>query len=95
MEVSVKSIKRLLSPFGRIKNMYHAENVNMQLSFDSLKKLIEEDRGIKLGEGDVFVCDSANKRSRKALIRVRDGWLIMYYRMDKSSEMKVQRIKSV
>ena len=93
-DLSIKSLTDLIKPIKNARNIYHAVDVNMAYSFDSLKKLIEEDRNIVLGDGDIFICDSSNGRSRKALLRVKKGWLILYYRLDKVNEMKVEKIES-
>lgn len=82
---TIESIRDLVKPLGKVKNVYYAENVNMQFSFDSLKKIVEEDLKEELSPGDIFICDSVNKRSRKALLRTNRGWLILYFRLDKET----------
>ena len=76
-------VKKYLPKNLHIKNLYHAIDVNMNYSFDSLKKLVVETHDKELAEGDVFVCDSVTRRPRKVLIKVKNGWLILYLRIDK------------
>lgn len=61
--------------------VYYASGVNMNYSFDSLIKIAEQ-HSAKLQEGDVIICDNANFTKRKALRKTKDGWAILYARID-------------
>lgn len=87
---TIAEIRELIKPLSKIKKVYYAENVNMQYSFESLKKIVEEELKGKLDVGDVFICDSVNKLSRKALLRTQRGWLILYFRLDKNTTIVKQ-----
>jgi len=74
-------------PQAKISNkVFYTKDVNMLFSFKSLATIAEKHLGATLDYGDICVFDNKNMTKRKALMKTRNGYIIIYSMMFDAKE---------
>lgn len=64
--------------YRKDQNIFHHPDTNMILSFGGLIKIVDDQLGARLDEGDIVVFDNHNQTRRKILMRIKNGYSIYY-----------------